>query len=52
MKNEESCHACNVYEKEDKKKELVKIRNAADTLVFTTEKAMKDADEKLTEEKK
>lgn len=48
MKKDAEAHA----EEDKKKKELVEIRNAADTLVFTTEKAMKDAGEKLTEEEK
>ncbi len=39
-------------EEDKKKKELIEIRNAADTLVFTTEKAMKDAGDKLTEDEK
>jgi molecular chaperone DnaK len=48
MKKDAESHA----EEDKKKKELVEIRNAADTLVFTTEKAMKDAGDKLTEEEK
>lgn len=48
MKKDAEAHA----EEDKKKKELVEIRNAADTLVFTTEKAMKDAGEKITEDEK
>ncbi len=39
-------------EEDKKKKETVEIRNTADTLVFTTEKAIKDAGDKLTADEK
>jgi molecular chaperone DnaK len=46
MKKDAEMHA-----DEDKaKKELVEARNMADTLVYTTEKAMREAGDKLTEE--
>ena len=46
MKKDAEMHA-----EEDKiKKELVEARNMADTLVYTTEKAIKDAGDKVTEE--
>lgn len=48
MKKDAETHA----EEDKKKKERVELRNAADTLVFTTEKAMKDAGDKITEEEK
>lgn len=48
MKKDAETHA----EEDKKKKERVELRNAADTLVFTTEKAMKDAGEKITAEEK
>ncbi len=42
-----------MHAEEDKqKKELVEARNMADTLVYTTEKAMRDAGDKLTEDEK
>ena len=41
------------YAEEDKKKkEEVEIKNTADTLIFTTEKALKEAGDKVTEDKK
>ncbi len=48
MKKDAEAHA----EDDKKKKEVVELRNAADTLVFTTEKAIKDAGDKLTEDEK
>lgn len=48
MKKDAEAHA----EEDKKKKELVEIRNAADTLVFTTEKAMKEAGGKIAEDEK
>ncbi len=45
MRKDAEAHAS-----EDKeKKEMVEAKNIADTLIFTTEKAMKEAGEKLTE---
>ncbi len=42
-----------MHAEEDKqKKELVEARNMADTLVYSTEKAMRDAGDKLTEDEK
>ncbi|MEI7891020.1 MAG: molecular chaperone DnaK [bacterium] len=46
MKKDAEMHA----EEDKQKKELVEARNMADTLVYTTEKAIKDAGEKITEE--
>jgi molecular chaperone DnaK len=41
------------YADEDKKKkEVVEIKNTADTLIFTTEKALKDAGDKVPADKK
>ncbi|MEN8252512.1 MAG: Hsp70 family protein, partial [Patescibacteria group bacterium] len=48
MKKDAEAHA----EDDKKKKEEVEIRNNAETLVFTTEKAIKDAGDKLTDEEK
>ncbi len=48
MKKDAEAHA----EEDKKKKEVVEVRNTADTLVFTTEKAMKDAGDKLTDDEK
>ena len=48
MKKDAETHA----EEDKKKKERVELRNAADTLVFTTEKAMKDAGDKITDDEK
>jgi len=39
-------------EEDKKKKETVEVRNMADTLVFTTEKALKEAGDKITAEEK
>lgn len=48
MKKDAELHA----EEDKKKKEAVEIRNTADTLVFTTEKALKEAGDKVTAEEK
>lgn len=48
MKKDAEMHA----EEDKRKKELVEARNLADTLVYSTEKAMKDAGDKITEEEK
>ncbi len=46
MKKDAEMHA----EEDKQKKELIEARNMADTLVYTTEKAMRDAGDKVTEE--
>ncbi|KKQ46395.1 MAG: Chaperone protein DnaK [Candidatus Moranbacteria bacterium GW2011_GWC2_37_8] len=46
MKKDAEMHA----EEDKQKKELIEARNIADTLVYTTEKAMRDAGDKVTEE--
>ncbi len=48
MKKDAELHA----EEDKHKKELIEARNMADTLSYTTEKAMKDAGNKLTEEER
>jgi molecular chaperone DnaK len=48
MKKDAEVHA----EEDKKKKETVETKNMADTLVFTTEKALKEAGDKVTEEEK
>ncbi len=48
MKKDAEAHA----EEDKKKAEAVTIRNTADTLVFTTEKALKDAGDKITADEK
>jgi len=48
MKKDAELHA----EEDKKKKEEVELRNTADTIVFTTEKALKDAGDKVTPEEK
>ncbi len=48
MKKDAEAHA----DEDKKKKELVEARNIADSLSYTTEKAMKDAGDKLTEDEK
>ncbi|MCA9364518.1 MAG: molecular chaperone DnaK [Candidatus Moranbacteria bacterium] len=48
MKKDAELHS----DEDKKKKELVEVRNMADTLVFTTEKAIKDAGDKLTDDEK
>jgi molecular chaperone DnaK len=48
MKKDAESHA----EEDKKKKEAVETRNMADTLVFTTEKALKEAGDKITADEK
>lgn len=48
MKKDAEMHA----EEDKKKKELIEARNMADSLSYTTEKAMKDAGDKLTADEK
>lgn len=48
MKKDAEMHA----EEDKKKKELIEARNLADTLIYTTEKAIKDAGDKITDEEK
>ncbi|MCK4635377.1 MAG: molecular chaperone DnaK [Candidatus Moranbacteria bacterium] len=48
MKKDAEAHA----EEDKKKKEGVEIRNTADTLVFTSEKALKEAGDKITVDEK
>jgi molecular chaperone DnaK len=48
MKKDAELHA----EEDKKKKELIEARNMADTLSYSTEKAMKDAGDKVTAEEK
>ncbi|MDP1833319.1 MAG: molecular chaperone DnaK [Candidatus Moranbacteria bacterium] len=48
MKKDAEAHA----EEDKKKKENVETKNMADTLVFTTEKALRDAGDKISEDKK
>jgi len=48
MKKDAELHA----EEDKKKKELIEAKNLADTLVNTTEKALKDADKKLDEKER
>jgi len=48
MKKDAEMHA----EEDKKKKEIVETKNMADTLIFTTEKALRDAGEKITAEEK
>lgn len=48
MKKDAEIHA----EEDKKKKETVEARNMAETLAFTTEKAMKEAGDKITAEEK
>lgn len=48
MKKDAEAHA----EEDKKKKEMVEAKNMADTLVFTTEKALKEAGDKITEEER
>ncbi len=48
MKKDAELHA----EEDKKKKEAVEIRNTADTLVFTTEKALREAGDKVSAEEK
>lgn len=48
MKKDAELHA----EEDKKKKESVEIKNNADSLIFTTEKALKEAGEKISADKK
>lgn len=48
MRKDAEAHA----EEDKKKKELIEARNMADTLVYTTEKAMRDAGDKITADEK
>jgi len=48
MKKDAETHA----EEDKKKKELIEARNLADTLTYTTEKALKDAGSKITADEK
>ena len=48
MKKDAEIHA----EEDKRKKELIEARNMADTLSYTTEKALKDAGDKITPEEK
>ena len=48
MKKDAETHA----EEDKKKRELIEARNLADTLTYTTEKAMKDAGSKITADEK
>jgi molecular chaperone DnaK len=48
MKKDAELHA----EEDKKKKDLIEARNLADTLVYTTEKAMREAGDKLTDDEK
>jgi molecular chaperone DnaK len=48
MKKDAELHA----EEDKKKKETVETKNMADTLIFTTEKAMKEAGDKVTADEK
>jgi molecular chaperone DnaK len=48
MQKDAEAHA----EEDKKKKEAIEARNMADSLAYTTEKAMKDAGDKLTEDDK
>ncbi|MFA6047855.1 MAG: molecular chaperone DnaK [Parcubacteria group bacterium] len=48
MKKDAEAHA----EEDKKKKELIETRNMADTLVYTTEKAIRDAGDKITADEK
>ncbi|MFZ1626515.1 MAG: molecular chaperone DnaK, partial [Candidatus Moraniibacteriota bacterium] len=48
MKKDAELHA----DEDKKKKELIEVKNMADTLSYTTEKAMKDAGAKLTDDER
>jgi molecular chaperone DnaK len=48
MKKDAEAHA----EEDKKKKELIEAKNTADTLVYTTEKALRDAGDKITADEK
>ncbi|NTU66597.1 MAG: molecular chaperone DnaK [Candidatus Moranbacteria bacterium] len=48
MKKDAEAHA----DEDKKKKDLIEVRNMADTLMYTTEKAMRDAGDKVTADDK
>lgn len=48
MKKDAEMHA----EEDRKKKEVIEVKNMADTLIFSTEKAMRDAGDKITADEK
>ncbi len=48
MKKDAEAHA----EEDKKKKEIIEAKNMADTLVYTTEKALRDAGDKITADEK
>ena len=48
MKKDAEKHA----DEDKKKKEVVEVKNTADTLIFTTEKALKDSGDKVSADKK
>ena len=48
MRKEAESHA----DEDKKKKEVIEVRNMADSLIYTTEKTMKDAGDKLAEDEK
>ena len=48
MKKDAEAHA----EEDKKKKELVEVKNMADTLIFTTEKSLREAGDKITADEK
>ncbi len=48
MKKDAEAHA----EEDKKKKEMIEVKNMADTLAYTTEKALKDAGDKITDDER
>ncbi len=48
MKKDAEAHA----QEDKKKRELVEVKNIADTLIFTTEKALKEAGDKISQDNK
>lgn len=48
MKKDAEAHA----DEDKKKKDLIEVRNMADSLIYTTEKAFRDAGDKITADKK
>lgn len=48
MKKDAESHA----EEDKKKKEVIEVKNMADTLAYTTEKALKDAGDKITDDER
>jgi len=48
MKQDAQVHA----EEDKKKKEMIEVKNMADTMVYSTEKSMRDAGDKITAEEK